>query len=239
MSSAAESSHAGEPHGSGHNAKLNALRAGVLGANDGIVSTAALLLGVIATGAGNTVIVGAGLASVVAGAVSMGLGEYVSVSAQRDTEKVLIAKERVELAEDPQAERHELSGILQGYGISRETADRAATEIGKSDPLAVHLQLELGLDSEDLTNPWTAAGSSAVSFTLGALLPLLSVLLAPAGTDTMVVTIVTLMTLGLTGYVSAKLSDTSPARSILRLVIGGGLGLALTYGVGALFGMAV
>lgn len=234
-----ESGHSGEPHAPSHHAKLNALRAGVLGANDGIVSVAALLLAVIASGAGDTAVFVAGLASTVAGAVSMALGEYVSVSAQRDTEKVLINKERAELADDPQAEHAELSGILQGYGITRDTADKAATEIGASDPLAAHLQLELGLDAEDLTNPITAAPSSAVAFVLGALLPMISVFFAPSGTDAVVVTVVTLIVLALTGHISARLSGTSPLRSSLRLVIGGALGLALTYVVGSLFGLAV
>ncbi|AJK70142.1 hypothetical protein B840_12870 (plasmid) [Corynebacterium marinum DSM 44953] len=178
----APTGHRDEPHEAGHHARLNWLRAGVLGANDGIVSIAALLLGVIATGMGEGAIFLAGMASTIAGAVSMALGEYVSVSAQRDTEKKLLALERRELAEQPEEERQELVGILTGYGgISLETADRAAREIGQKDPLAVHLQLELGMDSEELTSPVAAAVSSAISFVLGALLPLLSVFFAPAG----------------------------------------------------------
>lgn len=228
--------HPEEPHGQGHRARLNWLRAGVLGANDGIVSIAALLLGVIATGLGEGAILLAGIASTIAGAVSMALGEYVSVSAQRDTEKKLVALEEWELREQPQEEHEELAGILMGYGISAQTADQAAREIGQHDPLAVHLQLELGMDREELTNPLVAALSSALAFLLGALLPLLSVFFAPAGYEAIVVTVVTLLTLALTGYVSAVLSNTPKTRSCARLVIGGALGLAITYGVGSLFG---
>ncbi|MGO3361063.1 MAG: VIT1/CCC1 transporter family protein [Corynebacterium sp.] len=227
--------HPGEPHDLSYSSRLNALRAGVLGANDGIVSIAAMLLGVIATGASATTVFAAGLASTIAGAVSMALGEYVSVSAQRDSEKTMIAKETTELREMPEAERRELSGIFQGYGVTKETADRAAEEIAAGDPLPAHLQLELGLDSEDLTNPWTAAGASAVSFILGALLPLLSVLIAPDNAAAVVLTVVTLLTLASTGCVSAKLAGNPVLRSAARLVVGGALGLALTYGVGSLF----
>lgn len=228
-----------EPHVPSHHNRMNTLRAGVLGANDGIVSIAALLLGVIATGASDTVVFGAGLASTIAGAVSMALGEYVSVSSQRDTERVLIAKEAKELAEDPTAEHVELSEILHSYGISPATANQAATEIGQGDALGAHLQLELGIDNEQMTSPLAAAFSSAVSFLLGALLPMVSVFIAPAGWDAGVVFVVTLLVLAVTGFISAQISGTSPMRACGRLVIGGALGLAVTYGVGVLFGVAV
>lgn len=225
-----------EPHAAATNAKLNWLRAGVLGANDGIVSTACILLGVIAAGSGTQAIMIAGIAAAVAGAVSMALGEYVSVSAQRDSERHFIALETSELRDFPVEEHHELVGILQGYGVSHEAADRAARDIEAKDPLKAHLQLELGIDSEDLTNPWAAAMSSAIAFTLGALLPIASVLLAPATSRGLIVTVVTLATLALTGYISAQISGTNKIRSMLRLLIGGALGLAVTYGVGLLFG---
>lgn len=227
-----------EPHDSSHHNRMNTLRAGVLGANDGIVSVAALLLGVIATGASDGVIFGAGIASTIAGAVSMALGEYVSVSSQKDSEKVLIEKERRELAEDPQAEHAELAGILRSYGISEGTARQAATEISQGNPLGAHLQLELGIDDSEPTKPMAAASSSAIAFLLGALLPLLAALLAPAGWSAVMVFVVTLLTLALTGALSARLSGTSALLACTRLVVGGALGLALTYGVGALFGVA-
>lgn len=227
--------HPGEAHLTSVNAKLNTLRAGVLGANDGIVSTSALLLGVIASGAGSTAIFTAGMAAAVAGAVSMALGEYVSVSAQRDSEQSLIAKETGELTDMPAEEAEEMAGILRGYGISAETAEKAAAEIQAGDPLPAHLQLELGIDEEDLTNPWAAAGSSAVSFILGALLPMLAVLIAPHGVAAVVVTVVTLLALAVTGAVSARLGGNPVGKSVARLVIGGALGLAVTYAVGSLF----
>ncbi|AZA10391.1 VIT1/CCC1 transporter family protein [Corynebacterium gerontici] len=225
-----------EPHDSNLNSRLNWLRAGVLGANDGIVSVAALLLGVIAAGSSDAAIFSAGIASTVAGAVSMALGEYVSVSAQHDSEKMLIAKERSELQEFPEQERDEMAQILGSYGISESTALQAAEEISAGDPIRAHLRLELGIDSEDLTNPIHAAFSSAISFALGALLPLLAAWLAPHAA--IAVALVTLLALFITGFVSAKLSETSPSRSCMRLVIGGMAGLALTYGAGALFGAA-
>lgn len=217
------------------NSKLNTLRAGVLGANDGIVSTSALLLGVIAAGAGATATFTAGMAAAVAGAVSMALGEYVSVSAQRDSERSLIAKERGELRDMPIEEISEMEEILRSYGVAEKTAATAAAEIHASDPLHAHLQLELGIDTEDLTNPWAAAASSALSFILGALLPLASVLLAPHSSAAVVVTTVTLMSLGVTGFISARLSGTPTGKSVARLVIGGATGLAVTYGIGSLF----
>ncbi|QNE89023.1 VIT family protein [Corynebacterium incognita] len=227
------------PESTNISARTNTLRAGVLGANDGIVSVAALLLGVVASGAGPGAILTAGIASTVAGAGSMALGEYVSVSSQRDTEKKFIADETRELADDPEGERRELAEILEGYGIAPDTAATAAKEISAGDPLRAHLQLELGVDSEELTNPWAAAGSSAIAFVLGAALPMLAVFLAPTSLAGSVIVAVTLLALALTGFTSAKLSDTSPGRAIVRLVLGGALGLAVTYGIGAAFGAAV
>ena len=225
-----------EVHDSDEAAKMNSLRAGVLGANDGIVSVAALLIGVIATGAGDKAILMAGLAATIAGAVSMALGEYVSVSAQRDTEQTLIAKEKKELREAPEEELEELAGILSGYGISKDTAVEAAREIHAEDALRAHLQLELGIDANELTSAWAAAFFSALSFLAGAALPMISVFLAPTGTQAWVVTVVTMLSLALTGLISAKIAGTSVPRSVVRLAVGGGLGLALTYGAGALFG---
>lgn len=223
--------HEHEAH-SGGNSKLNWLRAGVLGANDGIVSVACILLGIIAANAPQEQIMLVGIAAIVSGAVSMALGEYVSVSTQRDTERVLIQKEKDELATMPAEEHEELVEILQGYGIERETADTAARQIEQTGALSAHLRLELGIDEEDLTNPWAAALSSAVAFTAGAALPFIAALFTPGG----VVTAVTLIALAVTGFVSARLSATNAKLAVARLVIGGALGLAITYGAGVLFG---
>lgn len=231
--------HSVEVHDSSHNAKLNSLRAAVLGANDGIVSVAALILGVIGSGVDNKAVFTAGIASTIAGAVSMALGEYVSVSAQRDSEKMLIEKETMELREFPEHEHKELAEMLTSYGISPETADKAATEIESGDPLSAHLRLELGIDGDDLTNPWHAAFWSAVAFLAGATLPLLSIFFAPNSMKAAVVFGTTLLALMITGWVSAKTAETNPVRSTIRLVIGGALGLAVTFGIGMLFGGVV
>ncbi len=214
--------------------KLNWLRAGVLGANDGIVSVSCILLGIIAAGGQRHEIMLVAIAAIVSGAVSMALGEYVSVSAQRDSERFFIAKETEELETMPDEEHEELVAILCGYGIAAETAHAAARQIHAANPLHAHLRLELGIDPEELTNPWAAALSSAVSFIVGALLPSIAALVFGAG----IVAVVTLMTLALTGFISAKLSGTSTSRAMLRLVVGGSLGLAITYGAGVLFGVS-
>ncbi len=221
--------------------RLNALRDGVLGANEGIVSVAALLLGVIGSGMDGRSVLAAGLASTIAGAVSMAVGEYVSVSSQRDTERALVAKETWELDQDPRGEHAELAGMLETMGMSPDTASTAASEInsrGDEVTVPVHLMLEFGLDSEELTNPWIAAGASAISFLLGAALPMLSVLFAGSGDGALVVTATTLIALAVTGWISGRLSGASPWRAVVRLVVGGALGLGVTYGVGALFGVA-
>ncbi|MGN0121607.1 MAG: VIT1/CCC1 transporter family protein, partial [Rhodococcus sp. (in: high G+C Gram-positive bacteria)] len=156
-----------EPHTGGLASKLNWLRAGVLGANDGIVSTAGLVVGVAAATTDESTILTAGVAGLAAGAVSMALGEYVSVSTQRDTERAALHTERRELAVMPEAELDELAGLLERKGLSAVTARAAAEELTARDPLAAHAEVELGIDPTELANPWVAALSSAVSFTLG------------------------------------------------------------------------
>lgn len=216
--------------------RLNWLRAGVLGANDGIVSVSCMLLGILAastsTGADTNIFL-IGMAATLAGAVSMSLGEYVSVSAQRDTERRLIAVEEKELAELPREEFDEMVGILTGYGIDEETATQATRQIHDNNPLHAHVRLELGIDPHDLTNPWVAAFSSALAFIAGASLPLMAAVRFGPG----VVTVITLVALAITGFISAKLSDTQPMRPVARLLIGGALGLAITFGLGFFFGI--
>jgi len=229
--------HPGEPHGGPSN--LNWLRAGVLGANDGIVSVAGLVVGV----AGATVDRGplfiAGIAGLVAGAVSMALGEYVSVSTQRDSENALLAKEERELRDEPDEEFQELVAIYQAKGLQPDTARQVATELTAHDVLAAHLDAELHLDPGSIANPWQAAGASALSFTLGALLPLLAILLPPPGWRVPVTFVAVLMALALTGAVSARIGGSPARRAVLRVVIGGAAGLAITYTIGLLFGTAI
>lgn len=231
--------HANEPHGSGITNRLNWLRAGVLGANDGIVSTAGIVVGVAAATVDRGPIFTAGIAGLAAGAVSMALGEYVSVSTQRDTEAALFAKEKRELEEDPEEELAELAGLYEAKGMSAETAERAAEEMTKKDAFAAHAEAELGIDPNDLSNPWQAAFSSAVAFTLGAALPLIAILLPPATWRIPVAVVAVLLALALTGALSAYLGKASPWRPTIRVMIGGGLAMAVTYGIGSLVGTTV
>ena len=232
-------SHPNEPHQGDLHARLNWLRAGVLGANDGIVSTAGLVVGVAGATADRGPILTAGLAGLVAGAVSMALGEYVSVSSQRDTERSLLAKERRELAEYPEAELQELAELYVEKGLSAETARAVATELTANDPLAAHADIELGIDPTALTNPWQAAISSAVSFTVGALLPVLAIVLPPASARVPITFIVVLLALALTGSVSATVGGSGRRRAVRRIVLGGALAMIVTYGVGQFLGTTV
>jgi VIT1/CCC1 family predicted Fe2+/Mn2+ transporter len=228
-----------EPHANGGAGRLNRLRAGVLGANDGIVSVAGIVVGVAGATSARAPIFTAGLAGLVAGAVSMALGEYVSVSSQRDSERALVAQERRELHESPEEELAELTALYRAKGLTEGTARRVAEELTAHDALGAHLDAELGIDPHDLANPRQAAGASALSFTVGALLPLLAVLLPPEPLRVPVCVVAVLAALALTGVVSARLGGASPRRPVLRVLIGGALGLAFTYGVGHLFGTAV
>ena len=228
--------HEGEAHAEGFASRLNWLRAGVLGANDGIVSTSGLVVGVAGATSSAGAILTAGIAGLVAGAVSMALGEYVSVSSQRDSERALLAKERAELEMDPQAELRELGAIYEAKGLSPRTARQVAEELTAHDAFAAHVDAELRLDPDDLTNPWAAAGSSAISFTLGALLPLLAIMLAPDSIRVAATFVVVLLALGITGTVSAHLGGGPKVRATLRLLVGGALAMAVTYLVGLLIG---
>lgn len=227
-----------EPHDSSVGGRLNWLRAAVLGANDGLLSTAGLVLGVAAATTDRPAILVAGMAGLVAGASSMAIGEYVSVSTQRDTEKALIAKETRELEDAPEAEFDELVGLYKAKGLSEETARRVAEELHADDPLAAHLDAELGIDAESLTNPVSASISSAISFALGAVIPLLAVL-APATLRVPLIGVLTVVGLALAGYVSARLGDADPRPAVRRLVIGGVAAMTVTYGIGLFLGTSI
>lgn len=231
--------HRSEPHDGKVNARLNWLRAGVLGANDGIISTAGLVVGVAAATSERSAIATAGFAGLAAGAVSMALGEYVSVSTQRDTERALVHTESVELEEMPEAERHELVGLLRRKGLQPQTAEQAADELTAHDALGAHLDIELGIDPSDLANPWAAAASSAVAFTLGALIPLLAILLPGEPWRVPLTMVAVVVGLVLTATISAKLGSSPRGRAVVRLVGGGTVAMAITYAVGALVGAAV
>ncbi|WP_067863648.1 VIT1/CCC1 transporter family protein [Nocardia shimofusensis] len=237
-SSSAAGPHA-EPHSESFRGRLNWLRAGVLGANDGIVSTAGLVVGVAAASTSTQALFTAGSAGVAAGAISMAVGEYVSVSTQRDSERALLAKERRELLEDPEYELHELAANYRAKGLSAETALKAAEELTAHDAFTAHADVELGIDPKELTNPWSAAGSSALAFVLGALLPMLAILLPPVSWRIPVTVATVLVALALTGTISARLGGSPRMRAALRVVIGGALAMGITYCVGQLAGVVV
>ncbi|MFF0492738.1 VIT family protein [Nocardia sp. NPDC004068] len=233
-----DETHPHEPHGAGLGSRLNWLRAGVLGANDGIVSTAGLVVGVASATASTTPILTAGVAGLVAGALSMAAGEYVSVSTQRDSERALLSKEKRELAEEPDYELAELAEIYRRKGLSEATARRVAQELTAHDAFTAHAEAELGLDPRELTNPWHAAFSSAVSFTLGALLPLLAILLPPPTWRVPVTFAAVLVALAVTGSISSRLGGGNPRRAVARVVIGGALAMAVTYAIGQIPGVS-
>lgn len=233
------SSHPAEPHAGSVASKLNWLRAGVLGANDGIVSTAGIVVGVAAATAERAPILTAGVAGLAAGAVSMALGEYVSVSTQRDTEKAMLSKERRELRDDPVTELDELVALYEGKGLSPATARTVAKELTEHDAFAAHAEIELGIKPGELTSPWQAALSSALSFTVGALLPIIAILVPPAAWRVPVTVISVLLALVITGVLSAALGGAPTERAVLRNVIGGGLALVITYAIGHLVGAAI
>ncbi|MGN2641269.1 VIT1/CCC1 transporter family protein [Nocardia takedensis] len=238
MVDSTETPHPREPHGTGLASRLNWLRAGVLGANDGIVSTAGLVVGVAAATTGADEIFTAGIAGLTAGAISMAVGEYVSVSTQRDSERAVLAQERRELREDPDYELAELAGIYRAKGLSAETARKVAEELTAHDAFTAHAEAELGLDPRALTNPWQAALSSAVAFTLGALLPLIAILTPPVTARIPVTFVAVLVALALTGSISARLGGSRRSRAVVRVVVGGALAMCVTYGIGQLAGVA-
>ena len=234
--SATPAAHPDEPHSAGIAQRLNWLRAGVLGANDGIVSVAAIVVGVAGATAQTGPIVTAGAAGLVGGAISMALGEYVSVSSQRDSERSLIEKERRELRDMPEQEFDELVGLYREKGLTEATARQVAVELTDHDALAAHLEVELHLDEDDVVSPWAAAGASALAFTVGAVLPMVAILVPPAGARVWVTFVAVLVALAITGWLSAWIGGSSRWRAMARVVVGGALALAATYLVGSWLG---
>jgi VIT1/CCC1 family predicted Fe2+/Mn2+ transporter len=227
-----------EAHVSGHVSKLNWLRASVLGANDGIVSIAGLVLGVAGATSSTGVIFMAGMAGIIAGAISMAAGEYVSVSSSRDTEKALLDKERYELQHYPKQELMELAALYEKKGLSQKTAMIVANELTAHDPIAAHFDAELGIDPNNLTNPWHAALASSASFLVGAAIPLIAILLPPASMRVAVAFISVLIALVFTGTLSAKVGGADVIRATVRVVVGGALAMVVTYSIGKFFGVS-
>jgi VIT1/CCC1 family predicted Fe2+/Mn2+ transporter len=225
--------HGGEPHVAGIAGRLNWLRAGVLGANDGIVSVAAIAVGVAAATPDLAAIIPASSAALIGGALSMALGEYVSVSSQSDSERALIAKETEELRTMPEQELEELAALYRAQGLSDETAQRVAEELTERDALRAHLSMELNIDPDDLVSPWRAAAASALAFVCGGILPFLTILL-PESVRIPVTFIVVLIALGATGALGARIGGSPVTRATIRVVLGGAIALAATFAIGAL-----
>ncbi|MFD4663012.1 VIT family protein [Streptomyces halstedii] len=218
--------------------RLNWLRAAVLGANDGVVSTAGLVVGVAGATGDRATLLTAGLAGLLAGSMSMAAGEYVSVSTQRDSERAALAQERRELEETPEDELDELTEMLEDKGLTARVAREAAVQLTARDALRAHAEVELGIDPDELTNPWHAAGASFLAFTVGALLPLLAIVLPPASLRLVVTVASVLAALAFTGWWSARLGAAPMGRAVLRNMGGGAVAMAVTYAAGALLGAA-
>ncbi len=215
-------------------ARVGWLRAAVLGANDGIVSTASLIVGVAAASDRSSVLL-AGMAGLAAGALSMAAGEYVSVSSQSDTEKADAARERVEIAVGPEVELRALAGIYEDRGLEPELALQVATALHAKDPLAAHLRDELGFSEHSEAKPLVAAGASALSFAVGAAMPMATAALAPAGSLIVWVTGMSLAFLAVLGAVGARAGGAPIARAVLRVTFWGAVAMAVTALVGKLF----
>jgi VIT1/CCC1 family predicted Fe2+/Mn2+ transporter len=216
--------------------RIGWLRASVLGANDGIVSTASLVLGVAAAGASSSAVLVAGMAGLVAGAMSMAAGEYVSVSSQRDAEQADLERERRELETDPIHEHAEMAAIYRGRGLDAALAKQVATQLMDHDALGAHARDELGMVGELAANPVQAALASAASFAVGAVLPLLAAWLAPETDRLWIVSASSLLYLAVLGIVSARAGGSSAWTGMWRVLFWGAVAMAITAGVGALFG---
>jgi VIT1/CCC1 family predicted Fe2+/Mn2+ transporter len=219
--------------------RSNWLRAAVLGANDGILSTASLVLGVAASGASGAAIVTAGVAGLVAGAMSMAAGEYVSVSSQRDAERADIRLEERELRRDPPGELRELASVYEERGLPPGLASEVAATLSRRGALRAHTRDELGLDEARLARPFQAAWTSALSFSAGAALPLLAVAVTPSQLRVGATVVVTLVALGLLGDLGARLGGAPRFRATVRVVAWGTVAMAITAGIGALVGSVV
>lgn len=219
--------------------RIGGLRAAVLGANDGIVSISSLVIGVAAAGAHRPDIWMAGLAGLIAGAMSMAAGEYVSVSSQSDSEKADRLREMAELKADPKSEREELAAIYVKRGLTSELADQVSDQLMKHDALGAHLRDELGITDTMTARPIQAAIFSAAAFTVGGLLPVLLVLLVPGSILIAAIAVLSLILLGLMGVAAARIGGASVLRSCTRIVFWGGLAMLITAGAGRLFGAAI
>ncbi len=215
--------------------KLNWLRAAVLGANDGIVSIAGLVVGVAGATDSASAIFTAGMAGVLAGALSMAAGEYVSVSSQRDAERSLLATQHTKLNDNPSEELQQLAAVYTAKGLRQETAARVAAELTEHNAIRAHAEARLGLNPDDLVNPWHASIASAAAFTLGSIIPIVAVMIPPSSLRVPVTFVAVLVALTLTGTISAHAGEANKAKAALRVLVGGALAMAVTYAVGTIF----
>ena len=230
------SAHPDDPH---YVDRMSWLRAAVMGANDGIVSVGGLITGVAAATTDSQTIFIAGMAGLVAGAMSMAAGEYVSVSSQTDIERADIARERAALEASPEEELHELAAIYESRGMSHATALQAAREVSERDALAAHIRDELGLSDASSANPWQAAFASAVTFSIAAALPLIAAVFVPGGQVILSVLVAVVIALAILGALGAWAGAAPMGRAIFRVVAGGAFALAVTALIGRLFGVSV
>ncbi len=231
--------HTQEAHSGDLSGRLNWVRAAVLGSNDGIISTAALLVGVAATGIPVQMIFLTGVAGILAGAFSMAVGEYVSVSSQRDTEQALLAKERHELEHFADEELAELAMIYEKKGLAPETARQVAEELTAHDAFAAHAEAELGIDPDGLADPLQAGTASAISFSFGGVIPLIAILIAPEAWRVGVTFAAVFVALIFTGIASARISGARIAPVTLRIILGGILAMMCTFGIGKALGISL
>ncbi|MFV0453076.1 MAG: VIT family protein [Propioniciclava sp.] len=222
---------------SSHSPLLNKLRAAVLGANDGIISTAGMVMGVAGATTDSMALLVAGIAAMSAGALSMAVGEYVSVSAQRDTERALLTKERWELENLPEEELAELASLYEAKGLTPDLAREVAAQLTEHDALGAHAEAELGIDPDELVSPWAAAWASMGAFTLGALIPLLAIVMSPPEVRVTATVAAVVVALILTGYISARVGGSRPLTAVVRVVSGGLVAMGVTYAIGSLVGM--
>lgn len=228
-----------ESKADGLSSKLNWLRAGVLGANDGIVSTAGIVMGVAGAAVSDQALIASGVAGLVAGAISMAVGEYVSVSSQRDTEKAEIDVLRKRLDENPENQRLNLARTFEREGLSKKTSLAVAAELSDSDAIGAHARYELGINADELTNPWHAAWASMIAFVVGAIIPLIAMVASPDSVRVVATIVAVVIALIITGTISARLGGAPVGRAIVRVVIGGLAAMLITYAIGALVGVAL
>lgn len=219
--------------------RLNWLRAGVMGANDGIVSTAGLVMGVAGAAVSNGALLAAGVAALAAGALSMAVGEYVSVASQRDSQAAEIANERAQLAADPHGELEQLTLLVQAQGIEADLAREVAEQLTRNDALAAHARFELGIDPHELVSPWHAAWASFTAFVVGGLVPILAILLTPRAVAVPVTVAAVVTALVATGSISAHLGGAVQGRAMTRTVGGGLAAMGITYAIGLMVGTQI